>query len=456
MDHGSITGKWFRYLCVWSTCSALLTTRFSPDIDPTLLSRIDDAHPALLFIDSQTSLQQSSLLGSAMLTAQLSGTFLQASQSIPPARGQIYCYRRNLFQIRGTIMLRDRDGGPSLGPSTSEARHILVTLSATESINGDTVAIITVPKSGKEVTTATGPTSSAPNDIKADICREYGSPIPFSWSRLQFRSATAKGGRRKGRNSEQHFTIHLHLYTVFADGSRMRLAENRSAPIVVRGRSPGNFSATKPCNDNPEHINSNPRPDGSTLDQDAHSTAVHLDPASWMANSPTGDFANHENEALFDSFVLETGTDSQIVGDEDLLAGNFYTLDDELPNSPGLNFQEDGFIDASLPANFAYWGPTQHSQTPASLDTAASNIAPPASFSGGLASRQHSWAEEDTTLPSVETTKKSFSYEYISLGADDRTPPVQAVYQPHGVHHKLILPKTRQCNNKRYFGELSE
>jgi hypothetical protein len=56
-------------------------------------------------------------------------------------------------------------------------------------------------------------------------------------------SATANNGRRK--ELQQHFILHLKVVGTLGNGEKVVLAETRTSPIVVRGRSPRNFQARK-------------------------------------------------------------------------------------------------------------------------------------------------------------------------------------------------------------------
>jgi len=66
---------------------------------------------------------------------------------------------------------------------------------------------------------------------------------PIAYRRLQFRIATANNGRR--RELQQHFTLHLNVVGTLANGTKLNVCETATAPIVVRGRSPRNFSSTE-------------------------------------------------------------------------------------------------------------------------------------------------------------------------------------------------------------------
>ncbi|KAB8238452.1 uncharacterized protein BDW43DRAFT_306312 [Aspergillus alliaceus] len=127
----------------------------------------------------------------------------------------------------------------------SEPCEIRVTHTATESINADEDKMITVPKSNREGKAPAGPIAHVPTNTKVDTRGYYIAPIPFSWLRLQFRSTTAKGGGCKEKSTEQYFTVHIRIFSLFPPLSEALLPEKLSAPIVVHEKSPTSFSKTK-------------------------------------------------------------------------------------------------------------------------------------------------------------------------------------------------------------------
>ena len=192
------------------------------------------------------------------MTAQLHGMFFLAESartgtgelvSSPP---ELTCYRRNLFQITGSVTLPRmltyivNEQGERI-PIVSQE----LTVSATESVEGSSVKIISVPWKTPATGTAPPPEekvekepSPIPLDQPAnpDVESEY-SVYPIAWKRLQFRVATANNGRR--RELQQHFTIRLSVVANLSNGTRVSLCDALSGHIVVRGRSPRNFQQRK-------------------------------------------------------------------------------------------------------------------------------------------------------------------------------------------------------------------
>lgn len=236
-------------------------------------SSIDHNNKLLSFsvpVYSFTLLDYSLRRTSLSLSAQLHGMFFLAespwttspAENAPPQQGaELTCYRRNLFQITGSvtlprslryIMTEQGDRIPILAQE--------LTVSATESVEGNSVKIISVPwktpaASGNSLgEDGSNPASNAPKiekepppiplDIMAgqDLDTDYAT-FPIAWKRLQFRVATANNGRRK--ELQQHFVVRLKVVATLSTGAKIPICEVQSGPVIVRGRSPRNFQSRK-------------------------------------------------------------------------------------------------------------------------------------------------------------------------------------------------------------------
>ncbi|MCJ1477171.1 hypothetical protein MMC13_005842 [Lambiella insularis] len=191
---------------------------------------------------------------SVSLSAQLHGMFFLAKSSrtgsdeLSVSTAELTCYRRNLFQITGYVTLPRviqyvvTDQGEQLPIISQE-----LSISASESVEGSTIKIISVPF--KPSTTGASPTAEdkaekEPTTVPLDQSSSHEldgdfSVYPFAWKRLQFRVATANNGRRK--ELQQHFTIRLSVSATLANGAKVSICQALSGPVVVRGRSPRNF-----------------------------------------------------------------------------------------------------------------------------------------------------------------------------------------------------------------------
>lgn len=209
---------------------------------------------------------------SLSVSAQLHGMFFLAespyttspSENAPPQQGaELTCYRRNLFQITGSVTLPRgmryimTDQGDRIPILAQE-----LTVSATESVEGNPVKIISVPWKTPSAAAANAGTAlvednnlgtaakiekeppPVPLDIMAgqDLDTDYAT-FPIAWKRLQFRVATANNGRRK--ELQQHFVVRLKVVATLSTGAKISISEVQSGPVIVRGRSPRNFQSRK-------------------------------------------------------------------------------------------------------------------------------------------------------------------------------------------------------------------
>lgn len=233
---------------------------------------IDHNHRLLSFslpIYNFTLLDYTMRRTSLSLTAQLNGMFFlaespwtgsptattatpESATAPPPPHAELTCYRRNLFQIAGSVTLPRTlryvmtDRGDRIPIMAQE-----LTVSATESVEGNPVKIISVPWKTPAANPAGQPEDKAekeppaiPLDIMAgqDMDSDYAT-FSIAWKRLQFRIATANNGRRK--ELQQHFLVRLRVIATLSTGAKAVIAESQSAPVIVRGRSPRNFQSRK-------------------------------------------------------------------------------------------------------------------------------------------------------------------------------------------------------------------
>ncbi|KAK8045331.1 hypothetical protein PG993_005355 [Apiospora rasikravindrae] len=153
---------------------------------------------------------------------------------------ELTCYRRNLWQCSGQITM------------PRHCTQFYASISAMESIEGKATEIISIPwKSsnpalgeGQETKQAGPPPKSVLDLTGGQEVDGHRVSLPVSWKRLQFKSATANNGRRKGL--QQHYVVQICLLgKMKASGDLMKIAEIQSGPVIVRGRSPRNFDSRK-------------------------------------------------------------------------------------------------------------------------------------------------------------------------------------------------------------------
>jgi hypothetical protein len=192
------------------------------------------------------------------LSAQIHGMFFLSEMTAPSGEGllvqpELTCYRRNLFQISGTV--HTPRGALSVITERGERVPIVsmeVAISASESVDGHAVKLIVIPwKTPPPNSPEVGPGQEhepapiplLPFDEGGPDMNSDFSVYPIAYRRLQFRIATANNGRR--RELQQHFTLHLDVVATLSNGTKSNVCETATAPIVVRGRSPRNFQARK-------------------------------------------------------------------------------------------------------------------------------------------------------------------------------------------------------------------
>jgi hypothetical protein len=237
-------------------------TAFEPPANPD--PHHEQASPPVLdekilaFYDLMTSttvVDDMGKMGDFNMTAELHGMFFVAEdvwgENDAGRPLELTCYRRNLWQCSGHIILPraishviDENG-----------RHVpLMDLSATitavESIEGKSTEIIQIPwKSSNPQATEASKIIGPPPSVSLDTAagQELDADrvtLPVAWRRLQFKHATANNGRRKGL--QQHYVVQISLLgNTKAGGEMVKLGEIRSAPVIVRGRSPRNFDSRK-------------------------------------------------------------------------------------------------------------------------------------------------------------------------------------------------------------------
>lgn len=194
-------------------------------------------------------------IGDMNITAELYGMFFVAEDVFgADTTGrplELTCYRRNLWQCSGQITLPRiishviDDKGRQI-----PLMDLSATISGIESIEGKATEIISIPWKNSNNPQATeepkvaGPPPSISLDLSAG--QEHDASrisLPVSWKRLQFKHATANNGRRKGL--QQHYVVQISLVGNTKAGEMVKIAEIRSGPVIVRGRSPRNFDSRK-------------------------------------------------------------------------------------------------------------------------------------------------------------------------------------------------------------------
>ncbi|KAL8747652.1 MAG: hypothetical protein Q9190_000499 [Brigantiaea leucoxantha] len=375
------------------------------------------------------------------LNAQLHGMFFMAEpqDSGPPENSapatELTCYRRNLFQVTGSITLPRMlqyiltDGGERI-PILGQELHI----SATESVEGHPVKLISVPwktPASNNQTTPEDKTEKEPSSIpldtmsNQDMDADYAT-FPIAWKRLQFRIATANNGRRK--ELQQHFVVRLKVVATLVTGVKISICEARSGAIIVRGRSPRNFQQRKDF------------PVGGAGANNRKTTQPPL------TRNPTSE-STHQVKTELSPEHSATPLDHQELQTPSTFAN--------WPRSHSSQSSRSGAPGASTTTTTSSRAQPQALTTrsfgSSARSTSNASNTPPATRTLSLAdspepdagARSHK-AARTSSIPvtaggfgtlSSGVDSADLLYEYFPLGLDDWQPPVDAVYRPHVVHH---------------------
>ncbi|EAW15082.1 NDT80/PhoG-like DNA-binding family protein [Aspergillus clavatus NRRL 1] len=482
-------------------------------------SSIDHNHKLLCFsipVYNFTLLDYSLRRTSISLSAQLHGMFFLAespwttspTENAPPQQGaELTCYRRNLFQITGSVTLPRslRYIMTEQGDRIPILAHELA-VSATESVEGNSVKIISVPwktpaANSNPLPDDSGATSNnakvekeppaIPLDTMAgqDLDTDYAT-FPIAWKRLQFRVATANNGRRK--ELQQHFVVRLKVIATLSTGAKIPICEVHSGPVIVRGRSPRNFQSRK---DLPLS--------GSAAASRKSAQAAALNRTPTTESIPRTGLSAAKAKSAVKSASPETTIPQAVVGPRQQSSPDWT----HIPQSSGGTLSS-----AALPQSSVYPQSNPEFSRPDSQRRSSAMAAPinlslldddntgeavslvnptdPTSYTNDVSQRHHeigtsappakmrklshgvSHAQSrstSTSLPLLNTAglQQPFAstlpfpnesadllYEYFPLGLDDWQAPVDAVYRPHVVHHtnmpemKFVAARGR---SKRYF-----
>lgn len=156
------------------------------------------------------------------------------------------CYRRNYFQLSASFGIQGLDSSihsevPCLLERNGEllaVRSFLVCIGA-QIQNGEKVIELVqhTPKRDKGPQITPRPTHiRAGGDLNANSPGSY----VITFERVQFKTATANNGKR--RAAQQYYQVHVDLFAELESGDLILVAKLYSAPLVVRGRSPGHYA----------------------------------------------------------------------------------------------------------------------------------------------------------------------------------------------------------------------
>ena len=418
---------------------------------------------------------------SLSLQAQLHGMFFMAEPSNdsiidPTTNAELTCYRRNLFQVTGSItvprtmryiMTDQGDRIPIIGQE--------LTISATESVEGHPVKLISVPWKTPASNTGTTPEDKSekePTSIQLDTMSNQDmdadyATFPIAWKRLQFRIATANNGRRK--ELQQHFVVRLKVVATLSSGARVSICEATSGAIIVRGRSPRNFQQRK---DMPVG-----RDSGGSRKASSHPTSLKRNTSDDSQNTVTNTGAERQSPVDVTT-RFNFNIDGATPPDHNSIPSN-PSKNAPLSSLPAPTTTRSDHRSTPSPSksppNFSHSignserlsfvenpQPSPHKAKFSRTTSATSSDAVISPFKRPSMPRSVSNNSQEPCLQrsTSDLDPADLLYEYFPLGLDDWQPPVDAVYRPHVVHHIANAPIPLASGavmaggrSKRYFSE---
>ncbi|CAG8485291.1 13275_t:CDS:2 [Acaulospora colombiana] len=126
-----------------------------------------------------------------------------------------------------------------------------------------------------------------------------------TFERIQFKTATANNGKR--RAAQQYYVVVVDLYAQIENGEQLQVASSTSAPLVVRGRSPGHYADNHENRYNPMAMNPaypNDRHMGFPHPQGPNGTVIPQDFSGAPFQGPYGQYPPFPN---FHGNLMMTG-----------------------------------------------------------------------------------------------------------------------------------------------------
>ncbi|KAI8647230.1 hypothetical protein BD408DRAFT_479349 [Parasitella parasitica] len=241
------------------------------------------------------------------------------------------CYRRNYFQVSSTFDIHGMNymiQGPEIPcllKKSSDSQELLqvdyfsIGVCARVMNNDKKIELVQhTPKrdKGPQMIPEPKPVRAGGNLHLASVGSNHNI---VTFERLQFKTATANNGKR--RAAQQYYEIAVHLYANFPREEPFCVATCVSAPLVVRGRSPGHYT------------------DSHTrfkhMDTDSSISNEHISPVPMAASLSTS--MSSANEERFGSNVppsIASNSRSNAI-DHHVSPNQRYT---SLPNSPVSDF----------------------------------------------------------------------------------------------------------------------
>ncbi|KAJ8662181.1 hypothetical protein O0I10_001874 [Lichtheimia ornata] len=160
------------------------------------------------------------------------------------------CYRRNYFQVSSAFSIHGinhyyADHEPPCLVRSQDGlfypvRRFLLGISARVSNSDKRIELVQhTPKRDKGPQMTPQPKPIIPGgNLSMSAVGTNQNIVTFE--RIQFKTATANNGKR--RAAQQYYVCVVELYAETDQGEQIKVASCQSAPLVVRGRSPGHYT----------------------------------------------------------------------------------------------------------------------------------------------------------------------------------------------------------------------
>ncbi|KAI8370363.1 uncharacterized protein BYT42DRAFT_582065 [Radiomyces spectabilis] len=209
--------------------------------DPLFSSELGPFFSSTKPTDNLFALDRSSLLNVRIHAKMDRGFFL--------ADNDWTCYRRNYFQVSTAFSIHGLNN--YYGDHESQClvqvdgmfhpvRQFLISISARVSNSDKRIELVQhTPKrdKGPQCTPTPRPITPGGNLSMSSVGTNQNI---VTFERIQFKTATANNGKR--RAAQQYYVCLVDLYADYGDNKQVKVASCQSAPLVVRGRSPGHYS----------------------------------------------------------------------------------------------------------------------------------------------------------------------------------------------------------------------
>ncbi|CAI6097995.1 hypothetical protein V2G26_008941 [Clonostachys chloroleuca] len=402
------------------------------------------------------------------MTAELYGMFFVAEDVFgADTTGrplELTCYRRNLWQCTGQITL------PRMASVVDDqGRHLpLVELSASitamESIEKKATEIISIPwKSSNPQASEEPKTAGPPSHITLDSSTGHEvdanrTTISVAWKRLQFKHATANNGRRKGL--QQHYVVQINLVGRTKAGDTIKIAEIRSGPVIVRGRSPRNFDSRKDVPLTGDRKFERRNTSGSTDHPTIKSERENLLCQTFQTNIPanfidTGSYPMQTSQTPSDQGSEWATPQAYTQPGQGPHPSKRQAISPTMAKPPVPGWTNDAQLAKSNTNPSSKGVPRQMPSAPINLSLSEDERSPNRSSAEISSPRGKTQQISGLVSGSSPPEEGDPLYEYFPLSVDDWMPPVDAVYRPHVVHHTVVPPeiKAQQIRRKakRYF-----